>query len=67
LLATYAQLFEFSETIDTHSRVVTLIHDFGLNWSIFLVHYVTEMFTQIGFSPKIEMSDKTVILTLSGA
>jgi len=67
LLATYAQLFEFSETIDTHSRVVTLIHDFGLNWSIFLVHYVTEMFTQIGFSPKIEMSDKSVILTLPGA
>jgi hypothetical protein len=66
-LATYAQLFEFSETIDSHSRVVTLIHDFGLNWSIFLVHYVTEMFTQIGFSPKIEMSDRTVILTLPAA
>jgi hypothetical protein len=66
-LATYAQLFEFSETIDPHSRVVTLIHDFGLNWSIFLVHYVTEMFTQIGFSPKIEMSDTSVILTLSSA
>lgn len=66
-LANYAQLFEFSETVDIHGRVVTLIHDFGLNWSIFLVHYVTEMFTQIGFSPKIEMSDRSVILTLPGA
>jgi hypothetical protein len=66
-LATYAQLFEFSETTDPHSRVVTLIHDFGLKWSIFLVHYATEMFTQIGFSPKIEMSDTSVILTLSNA
>jgi hypothetical protein len=64
-LASYAQLFEFTETVDTHGRVITLIHDFGLNWSIFLVHYVTEMFAQIGFSPKIEMSDRSVILTLS--
>ena len=63
-LASYAQLFEFSEAVDAHGRVMTLIHDFGLNWSIFLVHYMTEMFTQIGFSPKIEMSDRSVILSL---
>lgn len=66
-LATYAQLFEFSETVDIHGRVLTLIHDFGLNWSIFLVHYITAMFAQIGLSPKIEMSDRSVILTLAGA
>jgi hypothetical protein len=64
-LSSYAQLFEFSETADTQSRVVTLIHDFGLNWSIFLVHYITEMFAQIRLSPKIEMSDRSVIFTLS--
>jgi len=66
-LAAYAQLFEFSETPDNHGRVITLIHDFGLNWSIFLVHYLKEMFTQIGLSPKIEMSDRSVILTLPKA
>jgi len=66
-LAAYAQLFEFSETLEPHGRVLTLIHDFGLNWSIFLVHYLTEMFTQIGVPPKIEMSDTSVILTLAGA
>ena len=66
-LAMYAHLCEFSETIDPQGRMITLIHDFGLNWSIFLVHYVTEMFTQIGFSPKIEMSDRSVILTLPAA
>jgi len=65
-LANYAQLFEFSETSDSNEHVVTLIHDFGLNWSIFLVHYITAMFTQIGMSPKIEMSDRSVIFTLSG-
>jgi hypothetical protein len=63
-LATYAQLFEFSETVDAHGHVVTLIHDFGLNWSIFLVHYITSMFAQIGLSPKFEMSDRSVIFTL---
>jgi hypothetical protein len=67
LLSSYAQLFEFSETVDMHGRVVTMIHDFGLNWSIFLVHYITEMFTQIGLSPKLEMSDRSVIFTLSNA
>ena len=66
-LATYAQLFEFSETSDVHSYVVTLMHDFGLNWSIFLVHYITAMFAQIGLSPKIEMSDRSVIFTLPAA
>jgi hypothetical protein len=66
-LATYAQLFELSETVHVHGRVLTLIHDFGLNWSIFLVHYITAMFAQIGFSPKIEMSDRSVIVTLADA
>ncbi len=63
-LATFAHLCEVSETIDTHGHVVALIHDFGLNWSIFLVHYITAMFTLIGLSPKIEMSDRSVIFTL---
>jgi len=65
-LATYAHLCEVSETIDAHGEVVTLIHDFGLNWSIFLVHYITSMFAQIGITPKLEMSDRSVIVTLSG-
>jgi len=64
-LASYAQLFEFSETLDSHNRIVTLIHDFGLNWSIFLVHYITAMFAQIGFVPKLEMSDRSVIFNVS--
>jgi hypothetical protein len=63
-LASYAKLFEFSETSDAHSHVVTLIHDFGLNWSIFLVHYITAMFALIGLSPKMEMSDRSVNFTL---
>jgi len=65
-LATYAQLFEFSETIDTHDHVITLIHDYGLNWSIFLVHYLTAMMALIGTSPKLDMSDRSVMLTISG-
>ena len=64
VLANYAQLFEFSETIDTHGHVITLIHDYGLNWSIFLVHYLTAMMTLIGISPKLEMSERSVILMI---
>ncbi len=63
-LASYAHLCELSETLDPHGHVVTLIHDFGLSWSIFLVHYITAMFAQIGLSPRIEMSDRSAIFTL---
>jgi hypothetical protein len=66
-LATYAHLCEVSETPGPHGHVVTMIHDFGLNWSIFLVHYITAMFTQIGSSPKIEMSDRSVSFTLASS
>jgi len=65
-LALYAHLYEYSETLDSRGQVATLMHDFGLNWSIFLVHYITSMFEQIGVSPKLEMSDRSVILSLSG-
>ncbi|HUO42924.1 MAG TPA: hypothetical protein VMU35_08095 [Methylomirabilota bacterium] len=65
-LATYAHLCEFSETVDVQGRMFTLVHDFGLNWSIFLVHYVNAMFAQIGISPKVEMSDRSVTFTLPG-
>lgn len=63
-LATYAHLFELSETLQPEGNNQTLIHDFGLNWSIFLVHYVTAMFGLIGVSPKIEMSDRSVSITI---
>ncbi len=64
-LASYAHLYEFTENIDSRGQVVTMIHDFGLNWSIFLVHYITSMFEQVGVSPKLDMSDKSVILALT--
>jgi len=66
-LAKYAQLFEFSDTVDSHGHVITLIHDYGLNWSIFLVHYLTAMLALIGTSPKLEMSDRSVIIAIPGA
>jgi hypothetical protein len=64
-LATYAHVCELSETTDPQGHNFTLIHDFGLNWSIFLVHYVTAMFGLIGVTPKIEMSDRSVSLTIA--
>ena len=63
-LATYARLCDMNETVDSQGHNLTLIHDFGLNWSIFLVHYVTAMFELIGVVPKIDMSDRSVSLTI---
>jgi hypothetical protein len=64
-LAAYAHLCDLSETVDSQEHSVTLIHDFGLNWSIFLVHYVTAMFGLIGVTPRVDMSDRSVSITLA--
>ena len=64
-LSMYAHLCDFSETMDTQGRMITLVHDYGLNWSIFLVHYVTSMFESIGVSPKVEMTDRSVTFSLT--
>jgi len=66
-LATYAHLCEVSDALDSHGHVVTLMHDFGLNWSIFLVHFITAMFETIGLSPKLEMSDRSVTFRVPNA
>jgi len=63
-LSLYAHLYEYSENMNSQAQMATLVHDFGLNWSIFLVHYITAMFEQLGVSPKLEMSDRSVILSL---
>ena len=59
-LGRYANLFEFNETPDKNGRIITLIHRYGLNWSIFLVHYMTAMFEQVRITPTVEMTDKSV-------
>jgi hypothetical protein len=63
-LAMYAHLCGFTETINTHSHTATLVHDFGLNWSIFLIHYLTAMYEQLGITPKFEMSDRSVTFSI---
>jgi hypothetical protein len=64
MLSLYAHLYEYSENLDSREQVATLVHDFGLKWSIFLVHYITAMFELVGVSAKLEMSDRSVILSL---
>jgi len=64
MLSLYAHLYGYSENVNSQEQMVTLVHDFGLNWSIFLVHYIMAMFEQVGVSPKLEMSDRSVILSL---
>jgi hypothetical protein len=64
-LGRYANLFEFTETLDDDARTFTLIHRYGLNWSIFLVHYMTAMLELVGIAPVIEMTDKSVSYTIA--
>ena len=52
-------VYTFSRNL---SRAAGLTREHG---SIFLVHYISAMLEQIGVSPKLEMSDRSVIFTLS--
>jgi hypothetical protein len=64
LSSTYSRLFEFNENENLENHLITLVHEFGLNWSIFLVHYLTAMFEQVGISLKLDMSDRSVTFNL---
>jgi len=66
ILSLYAHLYEYSENLDSREQLATLTHEFGLKWSIFLVHYITAMFEHVGVSAKLEMSNRSVILSLPG-
>ncbi len=42
---------------------VTLMHELGPKWSIFLSQYIGEAFASAGILPKVKTSDRAVIFT----
>ena len=63
-LSSYANLFEYQEKEESGHSTITLMHELGPKWSIFLRHYIGEAFRAAGVQPKVRTSDRAVIFTL---
>jgi len=63
-LSAHANLFEFNETNEHGHWTITLLHDLGNNWSLFLENYFTEAFKIAAAEPKITRSERAVTIRI---
>ncbi len=63
-LAAYANLYEYNETKENGHVTITLMHELGPKWSIFLANYLGEAFAAAGVKPEVRQSDRAVIFSL---
>jgi hypothetical protein len=62
-LSAYANLFEYYEKNENERWTITLMHELGPKWSMFLTNYIGEAFVAAGVQPKTRTSDRAVIFT----
>ena len=63
-LSAYANLYEYNETNENGRLTLTLMHELGPKWSIFLANYLGEAFATAGVKPGVKTSDRAVIFSL---
>lgn len=63
-LSAYANLYEYNEMNEEGKQTITLMHELGPKWSIFLANYLGEAFGVTGTKPKVTTSDRAVIFSL---
>ncbi len=63
-LSKYANLYEYNETNEDGHLTLTLTHELGSKWSIFLANYLGEAFAVAGTKPEVKTSDRAVIFSL---
>jgi hypothetical protein len=62
-LADYAHWFEYNEVLSPEGkRVITLTHDLGTKFSIFMVAYAKELFGQITMYPKLSSTEDSITI-----
>src|SRR6266700_6783043 len=62
-LSAYANLFEYYEKNENERWTITLMHELGPKWSMFLANYIGEAFIAAGVQPKNRVSDRAVIFS----
>jgi hypothetical protein len=66
MMSEYANLFEYNQ-VDTESdrkRIITLMHRFSNNGSLFLANYVKTLFEGVGVDAKISCSAHSVVIEI---
>ena len=60
-LSSYANLFEYGETEANGHWTITLTHELGRKWSLFLAGYFDEAFAAVGLKSKYTVSDVSTV------
>jgi len=64
-LADYANWFQYNEVLSPDGRrVITLTHDVGTKFSIFMVAYSKEMFGLAGMNPRLSSTEDSITIGL---
>ena len=63
-LSSYANWFEYTETNAGEHPTITLMHEMGRNWSLFIAHYLAEAFAAAGCKAKYEVADRYVTFAI---
>jgi hypothetical protein len=63
-LSTYANWFEYTEKIEGEHSSITVMHEMGRNWSLFIAHYLSEAFAAAGCKAKCDVEDRFVTFTI---
>ena len=63
-LSAHANLFEFNETNERGHWTITLLHELGVKWSLFLENYIAEAFKAAAAQPQITSSDRAVTIRI---
>ncbi len=66
-LADYGNLFEYAETLEGRTKVITLAHELGPKGTLFLAHYVQTVFESVDAHPAFTRGNNSVIIELQQA
>ncbi len=63
-LSSYANFFEYTEKKEAGHSTITLMHEMGRKWSLFIANYISQAFAAAGFQAKYSIADRYVTFTV---
>jgi hypothetical protein len=63
-LSSYANWFEYTEKNEGEHWTITLMHELGQKWSLFIAHYFAAAFAATGHQAKYDVADRYVTFTI---
>ena len=63
-ISSYGNWFEYTEKNEGEHLAITLMHDMGRKWSLFIANYFTEAFVAAGCQAKCDVADRYVTFNI---